>query len=89
MIDFIHIDAQGVDLECLMSLGKYISNVKEGVLETVIDTSKSIYEKQEFNTLENIKKYLEENNFTIKDIVCNDSTGCEYNVFFYHNSLVQ
>jgi FkbM family methyltransferase len=28
IIDMIHIDAQGVDLECLKSLGKYISNVK-------------------------------------------------------------
>jgi hypothetical protein len=41
-IDYIHIDAQGVDLECLMSLGPYIRNVKEGVLETVINPEKSI-----------------------------------------------
>lgn len=26
IIDFIHIDAQGVDLDCLKSVGKYIKN---------------------------------------------------------------
>jgi FkbM family methyltransferase len=82
LIDYIHIDAQGVDLECLMSLGKYISNVQAGVIETLMDSNKSIYVGQNTNTFENVKKFLEENNFKITNINCNDSTGCEYNVFF-------
>lgn len=82
IIDYIHIDAQGVDLECLMSLGKYIKNVKEGVLETVIDINKSIYSNQTMNTFENIKSFLENNNFEIIVLDKNDITDCEYNVRF-------
>lgn len=81
-IDYIHIDAQGLDLDCLCSLGKYINNVKEGVLETVKDKNKSIYIGQDNNTLENITKFLTDNNFKITNIKSNDGTGCEYNVFF-------
>lgn len=82
IIDYIHIDAQGVDFECLMSLGKYIKNVKEGVLETVIDINKSIYSNQIMNTFENIKSFLENNNFEIIGLDKNDITDCEYNVRF-------
>lgn len=82
IIDYIHIDAQGIDLECLMSLGKYIKNVKEGVLETVIDINKSIYSNQTMNTFENIKSFLENNNFEIIGLDKNDITDCEYNVRF-------
>ena len=81
-IDYIHIDAQGVDLECLMSLGKYINNVKEGVVETVLDQTKSIYSEQKINTFENLKQFLDENGFSIEKIESNDRTGCEYNIYF-------
>jgi FkbM family methyltransferase len=82
IIDFIHIDAQGVDLDVLKSLGKYISNVSAGVVETVIDENKSIYMNQSENTLENVKQFLTLNNFNIKNIESNDITSCEYNVYF-------
>ena len=85
IIDYLHIDAQGVDLECLMSLGEYIKNVKEGVLETIINKEKSIYENQNLNTLENIKLFFDNNNFSITKIDENDSTNCEYNVYFINN----
>jgi FkbM family methyltransferase len=81
-IDYIHIDAQGVDLDCLKSLGKYIINVRAGVVETVIDTKKSIYTGQEENTLENVRAFLFLNGFTITNIQSNDTTQCEYNVHF-------
>jgi FkbM family methyltransferase len=85
-IDYIHIDAQGVDLECLMSLGKYIDNVYEGVVETIMDVNKSIYTEQKLNTFDNVKKYLEDNNFVITTIQSNDSSGCEYNIYFKKNN---
>jgi FkbM family methyltransferase len=81
-IDFIHIDAQGVDLDCLKSLGKYISNLQAGVLETVKDKNKSIYIGQEDNTVDNIADFLSANGFKITSIQSNDNTNCEYNVFF-------
>jgi len=82
IIDFLHIDAQGVDLDCLKSVGKYIKNVRAGVLETVIDKNKSIYIGQELNTLNNITEFLALNGLKITHIESNDKTQCEYNVYF-------
>jgi len=81
-IDFIHIDAQGVDLDVLQSLGKYIENVKEGVIETVLYEEKSIYVSQTNNVFENVKAFLKENHFEITRIESNDLENCEYNVYF-------
>jgi FkbM family methyltransferase len=85
IIDFIHIDAQGVDLDCLKSLGTYIKNVMSGVIETVIDKNKSIYIGQEDNTLDNVVSFLESNGFKITNVQNNDYTNCEYNVYFQKN----
>lgn len=82
IIDFIHIDAQGVDLDCLKSLGKYITNVLAGVIETIKDKNKSIYINQEDNTLDNVREFLSLNGFKIVRIDSNDDTNCEYNVYF-------
>ncbi len=81
-IDYIHIDAQGVDLDCLKSLGKYILNVKAGVVETVIDKNKSIYVGQDENTFDNVNMFLSANGFKITNIQSNDKTNCEYNIYF-------
>lgn len=81
VIDYLHIDAQGVDLDVLTSLGKYIKNVKAGVVETVKDQEKSIYIDQ-VNTLDRVREYLIFNGFKISLIESNDPTFCEYNVHF-------
>jgi FkbM family methyltransferase len=80
-IDYLHVDAQGVDLEVLEGLGDLVANVKAGVVETVKDTAKAIYVGQS-NTLEKIEKFLSDNGFAITRVEGNDCTGCEYNVFF-------
>ena len=82
IIDFIHIDAQGVDLDCLKSLGKYITNVVAGVVETVKDKNKSIYIGQEDNILDNVNNFLSLNGFKVTHLESNDITDCEYNVYF-------
>ena len=82
IIDFIHIDAQGVDLDVLKSLGKYINNVMAGVVETVKDKDKSIYIDQNNNTLDSVQEFLLSNGFIINNIESNDNTECEYNVYF-------
>jgi FkbM family methyltransferase len=84
-IDYIHIDAQGVDLDALKSLGKYIANVKAGVVETVINKDKSIYKGQEDNTFQNVNNFLLENGFIVSNIQSNDGTNCEYNIYFMKN----
>ena len=81
-IDFIHIDAQGVDLDALMSLGVYIKNVEAGVLETVKDVNKSIYIGQDNNTLDNVRTFLDKSGFEIQQVERNDRTDCEFNVVF-------
>lgn len=85
IIDFIHIDAQGVDLDCLKSLGKYIKNVVAGVIETVKDENKSIYIGQTNNTYDNVEEFLVTNGFKITHVQENDYTQCEYNIFFSKN----
>jgi FkbM family methyltransferase len=85
IIDFIHIDAQGVDLDVLKSLGKYITNVMAGVVETVKDRDKSIYIDQNNNTLDSVQEFLLLNGFNITNIQSNDNTECEYNVYFTRN----
>jgi hypothetical protein len=85
IIDFIHIDAQGVDLDVLKSLGKYITNVMAGVVETVKDRDKSIYIDQNNNTLDSVQEFLLLNGFHITNIQSNDNTECEYNVYFTRN----
>lgn len=82
IIDILHIDAQGVDLDCLKSLGIYIKNLISGVVETVIDVNKSIYIGQEDNKLENVASFLSSNGFKITSVQSNDGTECEYNVYF-------
>jgi FkbM family methyltransferase len=81
VIDYLHIDAQGVDLDVLKSFGTYLKNVKEGVIETVLDLEKSIYVGQ-VNNVENTILFLKENNFIVTNIASNDPTNCEYNLFF-------
>jgi FkbM family methyltransferase len=81
VIDYLHVDAQGVDLDVLQSLGKYIENVKAGVVETVKEQEKSIYVNQ-VNTLDKVKEFLISNGFKINLVEHNDPTFCEYNVYF-------
>lgn len=81
-IDYIHIDAQGVDLDVLKSLGKYIRNVKSGVLETCYSLEKAIYSTQK-DTVKDVQLWLIQNNFVIDKVVPNDNTMCECNVYFH------
>ena len=82
IIDFLWIDAQGLDFEVLKSMGKYTKNLQKGVLEAVYKNEKSIYKNSERNNIEDIKKYLHENNFKIEKIEANDDNNNEYNLFF-------
>lgn len=81
-IEYLHIDAQGVDLDVLKSLGCYLSNVRKGVLETVYKKEKAIYVEQQNNVLEEVISFLEQNGFRTLLVQPNDSTGCECNVHF-------
>jgi FkbM family methyltransferase len=81
-IDYLHVDAQGVDLDVLRSLGGYISLVQAGVVETVMDPAKSIYVNQTSNTLANVQAFLHDHGFEVTRVESNDVTQCEFNVHF-------
>jgi len=82
-IDYLHIDAQGMDLSVLKSLGKYLPLVKEGVLEAPINNKKKIYEGS--HTCEEAILFLLNNGFQIHKIEKNDEEGNEVNLFFKRN----
>lgn len=79
-IDYLHIDAQGMDLAVLRSLGPYLSKVKEGVLEAPINEKKKIYEGS--HTCEEAILFLLNNKFRITNIEKNDDRGNEVNIYF-------
>jgi hypothetical protein len=66
----------------LKSLGKYITNVQEGILETVKEPSKTIYLNQNDNILIYVEQFLLTNGFKITNVSSNDPTNCEFNVHF-------
>jgi FkbM family methyltransferase len=80
-IDYIHVDAQGADLDVMKSLGVYVSNVVEGVIESAYSAEKTIYQNQQ-NVVETATEWLKENGFHIRSIERNDSTLCECNIYF-------
>ena len=79
-IDYLHIDAQGMDLRVLQSLGDKLSIVKAGVLEAPINERKKIY--TESHTASEAILYLLNNNFRITSIEKNDPEGNEVNIYF-------
>ena len=56
-LDYLHIDAQGNDFNCIKSLGDRIKDVKEGQCECTWEIK--LYDGPD-NYYENVQKYLEE-----------------------------
>ena len=81
-IDYLHVDAQGADLDVLRSLGTYVANVRKGVVETCYSLEKAIYSTQQ-DDLTAVTHWLASNGFVVDSVVGNDSTGCECNVYFH------
>lgn len=54
-------------------------------METVFDINKTIYLNQDSNIYSNVEKFLNDNGFNIYNIVKNDITNCEYNIYFKRN----
>lgn len=81
---FLHVDAQGKDLNVLKSLGKYIINVHNGVIEVARDETASIYEDQQ-SFISNASQFLIENKFKISSPQPNDVLYNEFNIYFGRN----
>ena len=78
-IEYIHVDAQGSDLDVLKSLKKYLKILNAGVVEVAKNKFTSLYKKN--STLNDIKKFLKKD-FDIYDLKTNTVLNNEFNVFF-------
>ncbi|MHA6129398.1 FkbM family methyltransferase [Pseudomonas fluorescens group sp. PF-1] len=79
-IDFIKIDAQGVDIKVLESLGDLLKNVDAGMLEAPTTRGTALYSNEP--TLKDVLDFLEKNGFEPYAIKPNDPACAEVNVFF-------
>ena len=73
-IDHLHTDIQGLDLNAIMSLGRFIDIVKGGDIECSRNHEVKLY-KDEPYVLENVVTYLYQNKFIIEAINPNDDHG--------------
>lgn len=79
-IDYLHCDAQGLDLSVLESLGQYINIVKKGTVE--VANKRDVLYTNSNNYINDVVEFLEKNNFKILDIKSNDGLNNESNVLF-------
>lgn len=80
-IDYFHCDVQGTDLKVLQGMGKYLSLIRSGVVECACnDHTRKLY--KESHTVQEMVGFLESNNFSIVDVISNDRTNNEFNVYF-------
>lgn len=80
-VGFIKVDAQGLDLQVLMSAGDYVKYIDAGMLEISISTDLGLYEKEEYN-LKSVLDWLEINGFEPYYLKPNDPASNEFNVYF-------
>lgn len=79
-IDYLHIDTQGNDLNCLKSLKDKISIVKQGRCE--VANKVELY-KNTGNTYKNVHKFLTENGFKVLTAYEHDVATYEWDLFFH------
>lgn len=79
-IDYFHCDTQGSDLRVLKGMGKYLSLIKEGVVECARDERAKLY--AENHTVNEMVEFLESNGFRIVHKKSNDPWSNEFNVYF-------
>ena len=80
-VDYIHCDAQGMDLRVLQSFGDMITNVMAGEIETASSTDSAIYSNQD-STVDKCVSWLTSKGFFIRGIVSNDPQTNEVVVHF-------
>lgn len=80
-IDYLHVDAQGQDLEVLLGMGEYISIVREGQIEMPTSHNTKLYRNQRYLHTDAIA-FLKEHGFDVHGVHSNDAQGNEVNVQF-------
>jgi FkbM family methyltransferase len=79
LIEYLHIDTQGSDLNVLKGLGEKLSIVRAGVMEAAAKEN-VLYNGQ--NTEEECIRFIYENGFLVERIESNDVHRNEVNIFF-------
>lgn len=79
-VAFLHIDAQGSDLEVLQSAGRFLPLIQRGVVEVATSRSVSLYEGGP--TLEDGLPFLAGAGLKVDRILSNDPFNNEVNVYF-------
>lgn len=79
-LDYLHVDAQGSDLDVLRGLEEHISKVRRGVIEAPHNSHVQLYQGQH-NRNEAIT-FLTENGFAIKSEHWNDPHQNESNLYY-------
>lgn len=85
-IDFIKIDVQGKDIDVLLSAGKFIKNIRAGMIEAPVQIENSIYEGDQ-KTLAECFEILKELDLKIYQLKPNDPELVEYNIYFSQSNL--
>lgn len=85
-IRFVKIDAQGVDLAVLESLGAHLARTQAGMLEVPATRRTRLY-AGESHDLHSATSRLRELGFTVHAIKPNDPAANEFNVFFCREGL--
>ncbi|EOG9062967.1 FkbM family methyltransferase [Vibrio fluvialis] len=85
-IKFIKIDAQGLDLQVLMSSGDYIDYIDSGMLEVSVTTSLGLYDGEIYD-LRAALNWLDENGFEAYALKPNDPASNEFNLYFNRKGL--
>ena len=85
-IEFIKIDAQGVDLNVLKSLDGYLKILEAGVIEVTAARHLSLYHEDVSDIFE-VANYLHQNDFYIYAVKPNDHASNELNLFFCRNGI--
>ena len=85
-INYLHIDTQGSDLKVLKGLKNKLNIVDQGVLEAAAKKETSLYETN--HTIDEVKKFLQLNNFKISKIEnVDENIDKEKNIYFKKKNL--
>tara|TARA_B100001996_G_C18646803_1_gene587726 strand:+ start:605 stop:1372 length:768 start_codon:yes stop_codon:yes gene_type:complete len=86
IINYLHVDTQGSDLNVLKGLGNLIGIVKQGVIESSISEKNSLYQNN--HTLKQVKKFFKKINFSIKKIdPIESSVGNEVDIYYQNKKF--
>lgn len=83
---FIKIDSQGLDVEILSSMGKYLNRLDAGMLEVPSTFTANLYSNEKHD-LHSAIEYIKSIGFEVYRIKPNDECCNEFNVFFKRNHI--